>query len=203
MTGGQKLFVRAGAVAAGVTFALAVIGFTVYWWVQRPKPWTEKALTGQYSQLLFQQVGEGIQVTFAYALTSSTDEDYILPNSETGALMRRNPDDGSLVKLDGATWPIFTIPAKQKIEVRFTVPYKFADYNTSAEELSGKPEVLLEKGAEPSQRVLGFVGRRMKEIDGLVFFDFSKRYKVLLPEKWREKDDKTGSKTPTTATPAH
>jgi len=271
MTGSQKLFVWAGALSAGVTFALAVMAFTLYWWGHRPRAWTEKALTGEYSELICQQLRDGIQLTFAYALTNSTEEDYTLPSGNAGALMRKNPDNESLAKIDGATWPSVAIPTKQKIEVRFTVLYKFADYSTSMQQLSkpltpkevlqdpnfwnlpleerrkamlqiapdfkGLPipeqnKILIPESGETTvalrpqpqdwfqahgietqnpdtlpadffsrQRVLDFVAKRLNEIDGLVLFDFSKRYKVVLPQRWSKRDGNKGGKAPAATLP--
>jgi hypothetical protein len=181
----QKVFLRAAGVAAGATIALAAIALALYWRAELPKQWSEKAVTAQLNALIFQQVGEGIHFTIRYALTNATDHDYVLPKA-AATLMSKSTENGALSRLEGATWPTdLTIPAKQRVEVGFVVPYEFADYNTSAEELYG------EKGAgsggdgkplDASKELMKFVGDRLKQINGLVFFDFVNRYKIVLPD---------------------
>jgi hypothetical protein len=179
----QKLFLRAGGVAAGVTVALAGVALTLYWWSERPKQWSDKAVTGQINELGFQPVGEELHFTIKYALTNSTDRDYVLPNETSAALMGWSAENGALSKLDGASWAKdLTIPAKQKVGVDFVVPYKFEDYNTSAAELSGKTIGPDGKPPYPSKELLEFVSRRLKEVNGLVLFDFVSRYKIVLPD---------------------
>ena len=180
----QKVFLRAAGVAAGTTIVLAGIALALYWRAGLPKQWSEKAVTAQLNELIFQQVSEELHFTIRYTLTNSTDHDYVLPNDKSAMLTSKSTENGALSRLEGATWPTdLTIPAKQKVEVGFVVPYKFADYDTSAKELYGKAAVTGDgKQLEPSKALLEFVSKRLKQVDGLVFFDFLNRYKIVLPD---------------------
>ena len=180
----QKLCLRAGGVAAGVTVAVAAVAITLYWWSERPKQWSEKAVTAQLNELVFQQVGEELDFKIKYALTNSTDRDYVLATGSSATLMCKSAENGALSKIDGATWPTdLTLPARQKVEVTFVVPYKFAEYNTSADELYGKaPRADDGKPLEPSKDLMEFVSRRLKNVNGFVLFDFTSRYRIVLPD---------------------
>ena len=52
------------------------------------------------------------------------------------------------------------------------MPYKLADYNTSAAEI------------QSDAKLAEFAGNRLKNIDGLVFFDYPSKYKVEMPRNW-------------------
>ncbi len=183
----QKLFLRTGGVAAGVTVALAVVAVTLYWWSERPKAWSEKAVTAQTNGLEFQEAGEELHFKMTYAFTNETEKDYMLPRVDSASLMGKSGQTGVLSKIEGASWPIdFTIPAKQRVEVSFIVPYRFADFNTSAAELDGAPS----GDGQLSQNLLDFVSRRLQNVNGLVFFDFSNRYRIVLPNPDASKSKK-------------
>ena len=85
--------------------------------------------------------------------------------------MRRLPKDGSFEKMDGASWASPTrIPPEQSVGVAFQVPYKLSDFKMSS--------VDIDQGA--------FLRRRLKEIDGMAFFDYASKYKVEMPRTWDE-----------------
>jgi hypothetical protein len=159
----RNAFVRAAGAGAGATVALIETALALYWWAERPKQWSEKAFTAQLSDLSFQQVGEELHFTIGYAVMNRTNRDYVLPTDKSGALMNRSTDNGSLSRLDGASWPTdLIIPAKQTVEVRFIVRYRFEDYNTSAAELYGKLPASDGRPLEPSKPMLDFVSKRFE-----------------------------------------
>ena len=163
------------AVGFGGGFAVvsALLLGAAFWWANRPKPWSDRSITAKRTQLMMQQAGEEQRFEFRYALTNHTNAEYALPSTDLGALMRKLPKDGSLEKVDGATWDSsIKIPPQQTIGVVFLVPYRFSEYNTSAAEL------------EPEAKLTEFAGRRLKEIDGLVFFDYASKYKIEMPKNW-------------------
>ncbi len=122
---------------------------------------------------MMQQTGDELRFEFRYAFTNHTASEYTLPAQDMGALMRKLPKDGSFDKMDGATWEsTIRIPPQQSISVVFVMPYKFADFNTSAAEV------------EPDEKLTEFVGRRLKDIDGLAFFDYASKYKIEMPKNW-------------------
>jgi len=184
--------VRAAGFGAGAIAALVVVCGIGYWWMQRPKPWTDKAISAKFNELDFQVVGEQLNFTFQYTLYNTTDHDYSVPAPGVGVLLRQIPEKDSFDIANDASWDNnLIIPPKQSMNVKFVVPYKLADYNTSAQELyhSKWTPVGTAKSTELPEELLAFVGRRLKDIDGFAFFDYGKKYKVILP-KWKEKDFK-------------
>jgi hypothetical protein len=115
---------------------------------------------GKPTELTMQQTGDELRFEFRYAFPNHTSTEYALPAQDMGALMRKLPKDGSFDKMDGATWDgTIRIPPQESIAITFAMPYRFADFNTSVAEM------------EPDAKLTEFAGRRLKEIDGLAFFD--------------------------------
>jgi hypothetical protein len=61
------------------------------------------------------------------------------------------------------------IPGAQTVNIKFDVPYSYNEYNASASQSDAKD--------------IEFAGKRMKEINGFKFFDYSNRYEIDCP-KW-------------------
>lgn len=159
-----------------------------YWWLESPKPWTDKAISAKFNELSMQQVGEQLNFTFQYTLTNNTSREYTVPATGVGVLMRQIPEKGGFDRVDEASWDTnLVIPPRQTMNVRFVIPYKFADYDTSAQEMTvdGKGE------KDPiSGGLVKFAGRRLKDIDGFAFFDYSKKYRILLSNGWKDTQNK-------------
>jgi hypothetical protein len=186
MNGWKKIFVRAAGVSAGIVVALSIVCGVGFWWIERPKPWSDKAISAKFNEVDFQQVGEQLNFTFQYTFYNDTANEYALPPPGVGAMMRQIPEKGGFDRIEDASWDNnLIIPPKQNLNVKFVVPYKFADYNTSAKQLykSEWTPVGTTESADIPKEVLVFVDRRLKEIDGFAFFDYSKKYKITLP-KW-------------------
>lgn len=89
--------------------------------------------------------------------------------------MRRLPDTGGFQKLKDSSWgERVVVPAKQTVNVEFPVPIPLSDFNTTPSKL-GNDDVFAK-----------FMGRRLSEIDGMAFFDYTHRYRVDLPNGWPE-----------------
>jgi hypothetical protein len=190
MDGWKKIFVRAAGAGAGTVVALTIVCSIGFWWIQRPKPWSDRAISASFNEIDFQEVGDQLNLTFQYTFHNLTNDDYALPPSGSGAMMRQIPEKGGLDKIVDATWDNnLVIPPKQSLNVKFLVPYRFSDYNTSAKELSQSEPTPFgtTKSAGTStdipEGLEAFFTRRLKEIDGFAFFDYSKKYKIVLP-KW-------------------
>jgi hypothetical protein len=167
------------SVAFGGGFALvAVLSMAVlYWWSERPKPWTDTAITAKPTELSMQIIGEEERFRFRYALTNNTGRDYILPRPGAVALMRVLPADSSLEKVQSAEWDSETrIPPKQTINVIFKVTYDLAEFNTSAAELAKGP------GDSNFNR---FTLLRMLDIKSFEFFDYSAKFRIVMPSDWQ------------------
>jgi hypothetical protein len=162
--------------SAGFGGGFAIVGTLLLggfmWWNSRPKPWSDSAVTAKPAELLMIQTTNELAFRFRYAFTNHTGTEYSLPSAEMGALMRKLPGNSALDKIDRATWDgTIRIPPNQTIAVTFTVPFRFSDYNTSGAEM-------------PDETLSKFAGNRLKDIDGLAFFDYGTKYKVEMPRNW-------------------
>ena len=93
---------------------------------------------------------------------------------------------GSLTKLEGATWNSdLRIPPKQSVVVNFETIFKYSDYNTSKAKLHSDPNVPSDERDFPPA-LKAFAERRLKEFSGLVFLDYSAKYKIVLPSDWQD-----------------
>ena len=156
------MLLRAFGGGFAVIAALLLAG--AIWLLNRPKQWSDRAITAKPTELMMQQTGDELRFEFRYAFTNHTNAEYELPAPDMGALMRKLPKDGSFDKMNGATWDgTIKIPPQQSVGMAFLMPYKFSDYNTSAAEI------------EPEAKLSEFAGRRLKDIDGLVFFDYASK----------------------------
>ena len=136
-----------------------------------------------------QQVGEQLNFTLQYTLTNNTNCEYTVPAAGVGVLMRQIPEKGGFDRIDDASWETnLVIPPKQTMDVRFVVPYRFADFGTSAQELNGSawsPVGVTKMEDLAPAGLTKFAGLRLKNIDGFAFFDYSRRYRILLPNGWK------------------
>lgn len=189
----KKIVLWGVSIGAGIAFALALVIGGVIWWSKRPpKPpvWSETAITAKNTTLTLRNWQNEIHVDFQYALTNHTNNPYSLPPVESGSLMRRMPEDKSLDKFDNATWDSsLVIPPNQTFNVKFAVVYKLSDYDTTSDELEkyGPGE---DRSKEVPEALAKFMNKRMSEIDGLVFFDYSNHYRIELPRNWELKKTK-------------
>ena len=105
--------------------------------------------------------------------------------------MRRIPVEKSLDKFDSGSWDdSLVIPPGQSFNVKFKIVYKLSEYGTTTAELNTYGPDEDHKEAAPD--ALGkFMNRRLSEIDGLVFFDYTNHYRIELPRNWDLKDSKT------------
>jgi hypothetical protein len=169
----KVILLRCAGVGGGFAIIAALVLGGIVWWSSRPKPWSSSAITAKPTQLGLQQAGDEVRFEFRYAFTNHTSEEYALPSPEMGALMRKLPKDGSFEKLDGATWDsTIKIPPNQSINISFLMPYKLADFNMMPPDL------------DLDNKLTAFAGRRLNQIDGLAFFDYTAKYKVEMPRNW-------------------
>jgi hypothetical protein len=169
----KKIALRSVCFGAGFAIALALIAGGLYWLSERPKPWKSSAVTSSTPEVSVYTTEDAVRFRFQYPFKNNTNMDYTVPLPMNAALMRRVPDDGSLVKVDNVTWdPTLRIPAGQNVNLAFDITYKFSDYDTTLAELNA--------GA----KMTDFWGKRTQEIDGFVFFDYGANYRIALPKNW-------------------
>ena len=174
----KKIALRCVSFGAGFAVVVALIAGGLYWQSERPKPWKNRAVTSSIPEVSVYTTEDGVRFRFQYPFKNNTNIDYVVPSPEDAALMRREPDDGSLVKLDNVTWDSsLRIPAGQNVNVAFDITYKFSDYNTTLAELNA------------GDKMTEFWGKRTDNIDGFVFFDYGSHYRIELPKNWDAKKD--------------
>ncbi len=188
--GWKKWFWRSAGFGAGLAVVLVLSAGIFIWWsslVKRPKPWNTSTIKGTYTVLTAQVRGDDLHFTFTYGLNNPTDTDYYLPDSIAGELMKRLPGGKGFQKLNASSWgERVIVPAKQTVNVEFDVPIHLEDFNKKAADL--------ESDADLSK----FINRRLSDMDGLVFFDYTHRYRIDLPNGWPESmkgDDQTSQPT--------
>ena len=178
----KKILLKAAGFGGGFAVFGAIILGTITWWVSRPTSWKTNAVTAKYSTLTARQTNDVVQMDFVYSLTNHTKNDYSLPPFVAGSLMRRLPESDSVEKLDDVTWDYdVKIPPKQTVDIKFTVSYKLSDFNMTADEINGPGT----NGEEVPPKFVEFINRRMKEANGLRFYDYSSKYQIDMPSGWQ------------------
>jgi hypothetical protein len=122
----------------GVGFALALTAIIggYSWWESRPKQWSSQTITAKIGEISVNNSEGGGTVSFEYALTNNTKDDYHLPVLPDGALMRTIKETGSMAAAEGFLWPSgVIIPAHQAVSVKCQVPYRFTDHGTTEAEM--------------------------------------------------------------------
>jgi hypothetical protein len=170
-----------GAAAFGAGFAVVFVILLVafYWRIDRPKPWTDKAITAKPNELTMGLAGEEERMEFRYALTNNTRTEYSIPSPDSGGtLFRVLPEDSSLQKVSDATWDSgISIPPGQTINVVFTVCIKLSDFNSSAAALDQR---------ESDAKFIEFTAKRLREIKSFEFLDYMSHYRIVLPSNWQK-----------------
>jgi hypothetical protein len=185
--GWKKIFIRAAGFGAGAVLALVICAGSLYWWSQRPKPWTDTGISAKYTQITLQQEGEEFSLVFEYALTNHTKIPYSLPSTYSGALMRRMPVDKTFDKLGDAYWDdTLIIPPGQSFNMKFKVKYKLSEFGTTSAKLNTYTPNEDHKETAPIA-MNEFTNRRLTEIDGFVFYDYVNHYRIELPRNWELK----------------
>ena len=168
--------------AVSLSFFIGIAG----WWSGRPKSWENRAIEGKPVDVLCHEQNEALVIQFRYAVTNNTNSEYQLPSTDMGALMGVLTKTGSLSKLQDVTWDeSLRIPPKQTMLITFEKSYKYGDYNTSSAKLNGSNSTH-ESGDLIPPDLNDFTKRRLKELDSLAFFDYSAKYKIVLPSNWQE-----------------
>lgn len=171
ITNWKAILLRATGFGGGFAIMAVLLISAVVWWAGRPKAWSENAITAKPTELYTHQVDQEVRVDFHYAFTNHTNTEYTLPSADSGALMRHVPNATSVEKLDGATCDTtIRIPPHQNVSIVFSVPYKLGEFGTSNEEL------------DTADKLTEFMGRRLRDINGMTFFDYAAKYRIEIPD---------------------
>jgi hypothetical protein len=169
----KRLFIIAAGFGAGAAVTLAIIAIAAANYLSGPTPWNKKAITAQYAALTIQRFGPAsdpsMDVIYKYRIHNSNKYDYTLSQPPIGRLMAKPKDGKDLSVLKDATWdPGITIPANHTVDITFTLPYRLADFNTTAADL------------DDEKKLAEFLDNRLKA-SSLVFIDYGARYEIGLP----------------------
>lgn len=183
MSDWKRLFVRAAGFGVGTVIALALIIGAFAWYRNRPKPWTERALSATFTTMSFKtQASEtSYLIEFYYDIQNNTDSTYRL-NPDSLVLMARS-STGGLTKEWGnyqtsdatLTGPAF-IPAHSKVGVTLRTTYQYPTEFTADDK-------------DDAKKVLKSVNRRLAELTGIVIFDEALHYRIDLDAPWQKWDD--------------
>jgi hypothetical protein len=75
----RLILLRAAAFGGGFAIIAALLLGGAIWWLNRPKQWSDRAITTKPTGLMMQQAGDELQLEFRYAFTNHTNAEYVLP----------------------------------------------------------------------------------------------------------------------------
>jgi hypothetical protein len=170
----KTIFLRAAGIGGGFAVVAALLIGGVIWWMNKPRLWSSTAITAKPTQLRVNHVGQELRVEIRYAITNHTTEEYTLPTTGLGALMRKLPKEGSLEKIDDAAWDTTTgIPPNQTVNITFVAAYPWWDSTMPSKEADPEKAQLIKLAAD-----------QLEQIDSLTFFDYRSKYRIEMPRNW-------------------
>ena len=184
---GRSAFLHRIGVGIGFAAAAIILMGSAYWWAGQPDRWSSSAILAAPKDIAFHRDGGELSLTFGYVLTNQTQISYVLPPVGPGTLMQRALKTSALVKLANARWNgNISIAPHQSADIEFEIVYPFSDNDLPA----ASTRISFDQDASdaaPSvvvQKMIRFVNDRLDEIDGLVLFDYAKKYRIELPRNW-------------------
>jgi hypothetical protein len=179
----RRMFIRAAGFGAGFALALISVAGTWLWYSNRPKPprpWDGHAITAEYDYVTTK--GDNNNIAVYYTLQNNTDFDYEIRSLDqvqlAAKLERENSisversEEGFLT----ADFPVF-VPARGRsrcgIHLRFPYPEKSDNKAPDNEQ------------HDYGTRLAKFMTSEFSNLDGFVFLDSGRRYRVELPSGWK------------------
>jgi hypothetical protein len=151
--------------------ALAAVGWGA-WRRWEDGRWNSQAIAARFTEVTVQRLNEkDVHLLLRYSLTNSTRADYRLASPPLGVLMERAAD-GGLEEIDSVLWEPIAVPAGKTVNAEFDLTVH------SVEDLT-TPEAI-----HSEQDLKAFANRELSRLQGLVFFDYGKRYWIDLPKGW-------------------
>lgn len=112
------------------------------------------------------------RLTFSYSLENRTDSDYSIGDRSQVLVMAILPEGKGFQMDEALSLPSsFYLPAKQKVVLSIS---KESEYN----------DTYPPRDQADEDKLSAFMTRRIKELDGFVLFDKTRRYKIILPNGW-------------------
>ena len=178
--------IRSLLIGAGFAITAAVIGASVIWYMDRPKPWNTAALTAEYDVMGTE--GDDNTLVFYYTLRNNTNKDWSIAEHSETPLFGRLADEERLSGPLLSEWlttdkPLF-VPIGHKI--RFAVHLKLRYPDRLKEKASTDERKAFRKKVEE------YMASEFSNLDGFVLFDKTNRYEIRLARGWTKSTDKTG-----------
>jgi hypothetical protein len=181
----KKIILRAAGFGGGFAVILAsIVGLSI-WYEGRPPrepDWNSAAIKATFKNVLITTSTPKPKLIFSYSLENTTDRDYSIDGASQVLVMATLPEGKGFEPEETLSLPpSLYIPAKQKVVL--TV-FKEGEYN----------EAYPERDKDSSDKIAPYMNRRLKELDGFVVFDKSRRYKIVLPNGWPDVNKKEAAK---------
>lgn len=177
MVGWKKIVLTAASFGSGFAVVLAVLIGAVLWYQGQPqkeREWNTTAIKATFKDVAITTSTPAPKFTFSYSLENTTDFDYSIDDKSQVLVMAKLPEGKGLEpsELLSLSRTIY-IPAKQKVVLSV---FKEGAYN----------ETYPEQDRDNPEKLAPYMNRRLKELDGFVLFDKTRRYKISLPNGWAD-----------------
>lgn len=173
----KRLTIRAFFIGFGFAVAcvLAVAGYFVYQHHEDTKAWTSP-MNASFTGMDIRQPENEIVMDFRYSIENTTNKDYRFPFGSSIMILLPNGNGYRRGEKAHVTWEndVF-IPAKQKVNINIAWTLTATDYTMPP--------------ANDSPKVVRFVSQRLIENGGFAIFDERNRYRVDLPDVWKDWPD--------------
>lgn len=179
----KRIAVVSAAFGAGFAVTLMIIGGGLYWYMSRPTPWIEDAITAEYSHV--RPTGKKNRLLFYFDLTNNTKRDWSIDKySKTTAFYMEK--DGSLLDAVDHESPIF-LPAGEtyRIWLNFSAEYPGERLKASA---TREQRITYDKEIER------WFTKEWSEVHGFVLFDSANHYKVRMVGGWHKSEKSENNK---------
>jgi hypothetical protein len=194
MTTWKRVVLIAAGFGAGFVVCAAVIAGTFYWYSTRPQPWNNTALKASFETMGLSTNPQqaNYSVDFVYTIENTTRRNYEFQPSnvtifanlaeEFSSASQKNPslskDFGDYQKEDPTIDGPSFIPPQNRARFHIRVSYQY-------------PNDFSEADKADINKVIKQVGKRLKELKGIVLFDQSNHYRIDLPKGWEDVENQT------------
>ncbi len=173
----KRVAVVSAAFGAGFAIALTIIGGGLYWYMSRPIPWIEDAITAKYSHVLPTRKN---RLTFYFDLTNHTKRDWSIDeDSETTSFYMHKY--GSLVGNVDHERPIF-LPAGETSRIWIISSTKYPGEPLKASATNEQHRAYVKE-------VERWFTKEWAHIHGFVLFDSANHYKVRMLGGWHKSEE--------------
>jgi hypothetical protein len=185
MTGWKKLVLMAAGFGGGFAVVMASIVGIWVWYQGRPQKqpeWNSTAIRATFKDVVITTSKPKARLKFSYSLDNTTHSDYSIDDKSQVLIMATLPDGKGFEPDEAISLPSsFYVPATQKVVLTVSKECEYTDEY---------PE--WDRG--DLEKLGAFMTRRLKELDGFVVFDKTRRYKIILPNGWPDVNKRESAK---------